>query len=209
MKFASKSRTLATGALSCFVLALIALALLHIFRSDYKVADQMVSDYAVGRFGGLMVIVFLAWSTGITLLGIALLMQGQSSIARRVGVLLFGVTAIGLVVSAVYPTDLAGAPDTREGDIHAYSFLVNIVSLLIAIPLLSFGFRENHDWKKFRPAALLLSIFVVLTFLLQFFTLRKGMPYGLTNRLFVIVLFSWFISTAARLRTLPTSAVEA
>jgi hypothetical protein len=40
----------------------------------------------------------------------------------------------------------------------------------------------------------------VLTFLLQLFTLRKGMPYGLTNRLFVVVLLSWLICTAARLR---------
>jgi len=50
-----------------------------------------------------------------------------------------------------------------------------------------------------------LAVLVVLAFLLQFFTLRKGMPYGLTNRMFVVMLFAWFISTAVRLRTLRPS----
>jgi hypothetical membrane protein len=107
---------------------------------------------------------------------------------------------VGLLVSAAYRTDLPGLPDTHEGKVHTISFLVNIVSMLVAIPLLSFGFGQKSSLRSFRPVALGLALAVVLTFLLQFFTLHKGMPYGLTNRLFVIVLLSWLICTAARLR---------
>ena len=176
---------------------------MHALRSDYPLASHMISDYAVGDFGWVMVTVFIAWSIGIALLLSALLVAEPSSLARRLGALLLGITSIGLLVSAAYRTDLPGLPDTHEGNVHTLSFLVNIVSMLVAIPLLSFSFGQKSGLRSFRPVALALALAVVLAFLLQFFTLRKGMPYGLTNRLFVVVLLSWLICTAARLRGLP------
>jgi hypothetical protein len=160
----------------------------------------MISDYAVGEFGWVMAAVFVTWSVGMALLLSALLLAEPSTRARKLGALLLGITSVGLLVSAAYRTDLPGLPDTHEGKVHTISFLVNIVSMLVAIPLLSFGFGQKSSLRSFRPVALGLALAVVLTFLLQFFTLHKGMPYGLTNRLFVIVLLSWLICTAARLR---------
>jgi hypothetical protein len=160
----------------------------------------MISDYAVGKFGWVMATVFVAWSVGMALLIFALLLTEPSSLARRLGALLLGITSVGLLVSAAYRTDLPDLPDTHEGNVHTIRFLVNIVCMLVAIPLLSFGFGKKSSLQSFRPVALTLALAVVLTFLLQFFTLRKGMPYGLTNRLFVVVLLSWLICTAARLR---------
>ena len=203
-KFSSNS--LASGALACFGYASLGLLLMHVLRADYQPASHMISDYAVGEFGWVMVTVFVAWSGGIALLLSALLVAEPSSLARRLGALLLGITSIGLLVSASYPTDLPGFPDTHEGNVHTLSFLVNIVSMLVAIPLLSFSFGQKSGLRSFRPVALALALAVVLAFLLQFFTLRKGMSYGLTNRLFVIVLLSWLICTAARLRRLPLNA---
>ena len=196
----SLSRSLAAGALACFCFAFLGLLLMHALRSDYELASHMISDYAVGDFGWVMVTVFVAWSVGIAVLLSALLLAEPSSVARRVGALLLGITSVGLLVSAAYRTDLPGLPDTHEGNVHTISFLVNIVCMLIAIPLLSLGFGQKSRLRSFKPVALALALAVVLTFLLQFFTLRKGMPYGLTNRLFVVVLLSWLICTAARLR---------
>lgn len=200
-KLASKS--LAAGALVCFGFASLGLILLHALRSDYELSSHMISDYAVGEFGWVMVAVFVTWSAGIALLSSALLLAESSSLSRKLGTLLLGITSVGLLVSAAYRTDLPGLPDTHEGNVHTISFLVNIVCMLVAIPLLSFGFGRNSRLQSFRPAALALALAVVLAFLLQFFTLRKGMPYGLTNRLFVVVLLSWLIGTAARVRALP------
>ena len=197
------SNSLAAGALACFGFASLGLILMHALRSDYQLASHMISDYAVGEFGWVMVTVFVAWSAGIALLLSALLLAEPSSLARRMGALLLGITSVGLLVSAAYRTDLPGLPDTREGNVHAISFFVNIVCLLVAIPLLSFGFGQKSVLRSFRPVALALALAVALTFLLQFFTLRKGMPYGLTNRLVVVALLSWLICTAARLRGLP------
>jgi hypothetical protein len=196
----SSSRSLATGALACFCLASLGLLLMHVLRADYQLTNHMISDYAVGEFGWVMATVFITWSVGMALLLSALLLAEPSSLARKLGALLLGITSVGLLVSAAYRTDLLGLPDTHEGNVHTISFLVNIVCMLVAIPLLSFGFGQKSGLRSFRPVALALALAVVLAFLLQFFTLRKGMPYGLTNRLFVVVLLSWLICTAARLR---------
>jgi hypothetical protein len=47
-----------------------------------------------------------------------------------------------------------------------------------------------------------LASLVVLAAVLQLLTLRKGAPYGLTNRLFVTVLLAWLFATSIRLRKL-------
>ena len=203
MQHQKSFRSLATAALACFGVAAGGLLLMHALRSDYQLASHMISDYAVGKFGWVMATVFVVWSAGIALLLSALLLAEPSSPARKLGALLLGVTAVGLLVSAAYRTDLPGLPDTHEGNVHAISFFVNIVCMLAAIPLLSFGFGPTSRLRSFRRTTLALAFAVVLTFLLQFFTLRKGMPYGLTNRLFVIVLLAWLAYVAARLRGLP------
>lgn len=196
---------LATAALACFIAASLGLVLMHALRPDYEVRSHMISDYAVGEYGGVMVAIFVAWSVGIALLLSALLLVGPSSFARKLGAVLLGVTSVGLIVSAAYQTDLPGLADTFEGNVHGLSFLVNVLCMLVAIPLLSIGFGKEPDLRSYRPLALSLALLVVLSFVLQFFTLRKGMPYGLTNRLFVFMLLAWLICTANRLRKLPLS----
>ena len=203
MQHEKSVRILATAALACFGLAAGGLLLMHVLRSDYPLASHMISDYAVGKFGSVMTSVFVLWSAGIALLVSALILAEPSSPSRKLGALLLGVTSVGLLVSAAYRTDLPGLPDTHEGNVHTISFFVNIVCMLCAIPLLSFGFGPASRLRSLRPTALALAFGVVLAFLLQFFTLRRGMPYGLTNRLFVIVLLAWLAYTAARLRRLP------
>jgi hypothetical membrane protein len=192
--------SLATASLVCFVCASLGLLLMHVLRSDYELATHMISDYAVGKYGWVMSTVFVAWSIGIAMLLSALLLSGRSSIPRKIGVLLLAITSVGLLVSAAYRTDLPGYPDTPEGNIHTLSFLANVLCMLIAIPLLSFDFGRDKALRSYRPVALTLALAVVLAFFIQFFTLREGMPYGLTNRLFVVALLAWLICTANRLR---------
>ncbi len=196
----TRSHAAATVALACFAVVALGLLLMHGLRPDYELRSHMISDYAVGPHGGVMQGVFLTWSVGMAALAAALATCGTVSIPRGVGVLLLAVSAAGLVVSALYKTDLPGMPDTAEGNIHGLSFLVNVASMLVAIPLLSWSFDARGGLAAHRPLALALAAGVVLGFVLQFFTLRKGMPYGLTNRLFVVVLLAWLLTTAYRLR---------
>lgn len=193
----------ATAALACFVYAAVALGTLHFLRPDYAPATNFISNYAVGRHGWIMTTWFLAMSCGLLALAAGLHGGGLRSVTARLGMFLLMVAAIGLVVSALFPTDIPGAPSTRSGAIHDQSFLVNVGSIFIASILLSASFGTNAAWRTFRPTAWMLSGLIFAGFVIQFLTLHKGMPYGLANRFFVLVLFAWLFAVAFRLRSLP------
>ena len=82
------------------------------------------------------------------------------------------------------------------------SFLVNVGSILIATILLSASFGANPVWRSYRRTAWILTALVVAGFVIQFLTLHKGMPYGLANRFFVLVLLAWLFAVSSRLRAL-------
>jgi len=198
-KVESMSDFLATTSIVCFTYSVLALLLLHMLRPDYAPAHHMISDYAVGRYGWVMTTFFLAMSGGYLMLLLGLIRSGPDIAAARIGTLLLGVASIGLVVSAIFPTDVR-LPSTRAGEIHDMSFLVNIGSTLLAIVLLSVSFGSQPRWRPYRRTALTLAGLVVLAIILQFLTLHRGAPYGLTNRLAVTVLLAWLLATAIRLR---------
>lgn len=143
---------------------------------------------------------FLAMSCGLLVLAVGLYANGLRSLVASLGILLFVVAAMGLVVSAIYPTDAPGAPSTSTGAIHDMSFLVNVGSILVATVLLSASFGGHPAWRSYRRTAWLLTSLIFIAFVVQFLTLHKGMPYGLANRFFVAVLFVWLFAVSFRLR---------
>jgi hypothetical membrane protein len=198
----SGSEFLATAAIACFAYFVFALLVLHLLRPDYSPVNHFISDYAVGPHGWVMTTAFLALSGGCLALALGLARGGPGSIAGWIGIALLGVAAVGLVVTAIYPTDLPGAPYTRSGDIHELTFRVNVGSLILGSLLLSAGFGASPRWRDFRRTALVLFSLVALGAVLQFATLRKGAPYGLANRLFCVLLLAWLGATSIRLRAL-------
>ena len=192
----------ATAAIACFTYFAFALLLMHVLKPDFSPVNHMISDYAVGQHGWVMRTAFLALSSGNLMLLLGLARSGPSSVTARLGIFLLGVASIGLVVSAIYTTDLDGAPSTRAGDIHLVSFLVNVGSDILASVLLSISFGSDARWRAHQRTAATLAALVVLAFVLQFLTLHRGMPYGLTNRLFVVVAIAWLLTTSIRLRAL-------
>lgn len=194
-----------TAAIVCFAYAALALVLMHLLRPDYSPINHMISDYAVGPYGWVMQTVFVGMSVGCIMLLVGLARDGPTSIAARISIVLLAVASIGLVVSAIFPTDLLGGPSTQSGRIHTVSFFVNIVSIIVAVVLLTVTFGGDPPWRSYRRTSLILLSLIAVAFVLQFLTLRKGAPYGLANRFFVCVLFAWFIVTANRLRNLARS----
>ena len=195
----------ATTAIACFAYAVLVLLLMHVLRPDYTPVDHMISDYAVGPYGWIMTTAWLGMSCGCLMLMLGLFRSGPTSIIARLGTLLLGVASIGLLVTAIFPTDLQGAPLTRSGNIHNMSFLVNVGSIFLATVLLAAGFGSDSRWRTYQRTAIALTLLVVVAFIFQFLTLHRGMPYGIANRFFIVVLFAWFLTTAVRLRAVAAS----
>jgi hypothetical protein len=194
------SRRLAEVATGCFGYFIVALVLLHGLRPDYTPVDHMISDYAVGRLGWLMVTAFVAVAMGCLTLGLGMVAAGPRSLPGRAGVLLLWVATVGLLVTARFPTDLETAATTATGNIHTASFLVNVISLILCALLFAISFHQSDDWRGYRWIGLALALALLAAFIAQFLTLHRGAPYGLTNRLFVAVLMVWFVTTAMQLR---------
>lgn len=149
-----------------------------------------------------MTTAFVALALGCLTLGLGMAVAGPKSLPGRAAVLLLWVATLGLLVTAIFPTDLETAPTTTTGNIHTASFLVNVTSLILCALLFAVSFHQSEDWRGYRWAGLVLAIAVLAAFIAQFLTLHRGTPYGLTNRLFVAVLMVWFVTTALQLRRL-------
>ncbi len=114
-----KNPTIETGASRLAVLSFAGfgagIALMHVLRPDYALANHMVSDYAVGPWGAVMTGAFACASIGCLALAIGLV---RSRLVSGVGWLvaaLFAVAAVGLTVTALYPTDVGEGPPTPTG----------------------------------------------------------------------------------------------
>jgi hypothetical membrane protein len=202
------STVVANTAIVCFSYSVLVLLLLHLLRRDYSVRSHMISDYGVGPYGWVMSSCFIAMSCGLLMLLLGVFRSGPRSAVARIGTLLLGIAAVGLVISAIFPTDLPGMPSTRSGEIHDISFFANVGSIILATLLLSFSFGSDSRWRAYRPTALSLVSLILIAVVLQFLTLHRGMPYGYTNRLFVVVLFGWLLGTAIRLRAVARDSAR-
>ena len=189
-------------AAACFAAFGLGVVLMHLLRPDYAPASHMISDYAVGPWGGVMATTFICAGLGCLLLVAALVQRGQKSVTGRIVIGLFAVAGIGLFVTAACPTDLDDAPTTTTGVIHGISFLVNVVSLVLASILLMVLAWRDDRWHAYRWKAALFAALLLVAIVIQFSTLRRGMPYGLANRFFVAVLVAWLVGTALQVRQL-------
>lgn len=120
--------------------------------------------------------------------------------AARIGKAWFVVASIGLLVSAAFPTDLPGTPETRSGDLHELSFQINVASIIGGVILLTFAVTRDPSWRNFRAIALTFASLVLTGCFVQFATLQKGMPYGWANRFFVLTMMMWVGGFALRAR---------
>jgi len=187
----------------------VGVALMHGLRPDYAPASHMISDYAVGPWGGVMTAAFASASLGCLCLAIGMAMTRPVAVAGWLVAGLFAIVAIGLAVTAAYPTDPPGTASTRSGEIHDLSFMVNVSSVVLAaLAAVVLAWRDPR-WRAFRGPAVFFALTLALALVIQFKTLHKGMPYGIANRFFVVVLDGWLMGTSLALRKVAHSRPEA
>jgi len=194
------------AALGFFAYFVMALLLMHAIRPDYTVIDHMISDYAVGPTGWIMTTAFASLALGCLALAIGLFRNGPTSWLGRIGASLLIVAFLGLVVTALFPTDLETAPTTQTGNIHTISFLVNVVSIFVSTLCLALSYGGSPDWRGHRTPALIFAGLLAVAFVGQFLTLHRGAPYGIANRLFVAILMAWLILNSVWLRQVTDKA---
>jgi uncharacterized protein DUF998 len=202
------SSLLAAAVVATAAPALLALAALHVLKPDIHPARSMISQYALGRYGWLMVLFFggLAAASGCLLVA---LIPHESSVLGRTGLALLLAAAVALAMAARFPMDPVSTPPAQmsfSGRMHGVAFMIGVPCQLFAVLLLSLVLREQASQASLTllglTAVIWLSLAVVITVML---IVGPGKPpnpdgperfLGWPNRLFMIAYGLWLMVAA-------------
>jgi hypothetical membrane protein len=180
-----RTRTLTAFAAIGPPLFLTVTVIAGLLKPGYDVAQQTVSDLAVGTHGWIQTANFVV--LGAALIAFALARRGRRAVA-------FAVAGAGLVASAVFPGDLAGTVETSHGAVH------NMLALVIFLALVT-GLARNGAKLLAASVFVLLAVFVM-------FAGDVGDPLhgvaGLLERVLIALPLAW-IALSARQQLDPVA----
>ena len=130
----------------------VLLTALHFVKPDLNPSWHVISEYALGDYGWIMTIAFLAWGLSAVSLYVAIRSQVQT-LAGRIGLVFLLVGAASPILAAIFPTDpITTPPDavTTSGAIHSTGAML-IDGILIAATILTLSLvRKNPNWSPVR-----------------------------------------------------------
>jgi hypothetical protein len=129
------SPTAAVCAMVAIAVSLAAFALLHLLSPEYAWSWRMVSEYANGRYGWLLTIVFFGWAAGSFALVAALSPLSVTTLGKAALLFLF-LAGIGQV--------MGGAFDINH-KLHGPAAMIGIPSLCAAAVLTTMAMARRSD----------------------------------------------------------------
>jgi hypothetical protein len=184
------------------VINLVVLIVTPVLRPDLNLLEKSLSYYAVGPWGAIQAVAFVALGIASAALGMALLGAGISSPWTWPIVLLLimsGVASLGLVW---YPMGAPG-PATILGDAHQTAGTIGGVAQLAAALAFTLAIRAIPAWSGLFLTALAMFLLAVTGAILSQVAIwwpHLGVPMGATMRLLVIPLVALWGLVALRLR---------
>jgi hypothetical protein len=118
----------------------------------------------------------------------------------RLGLGFLGVFGIGLLVAAIFPIDLDGAPPTLAGTIHAINGPLTFLSLIVGTNLVSRGFKRDVRWRPIHRFASVLALIMIVEFAAGGLAAAMETGAGIAQRILIVTFATWFLITALRLR---------
>jgi hypothetical membrane protein len=174
---------------------------LHFLRPDYSPVHHVVSDYANGPYGWLMTVSFLALGVGCLALAVGLSQAGPNRLAAVIGIVFLAFVALGCFGAPLFPIDPPGERASQTGVIHAFIVVTSFGFMVLASLLLSVSFRRDTRWRPYRRVALILAVAYVLAYALHFAATHTGSAFvGVTNRLSLVAMLAWLLTSAFALR---------
>lgn len=153
---------------------LFLLASLHILSPEFDPSYRMVSEYALGHYGWVLSLLFLAWGISSWALAIALWSQVHTK-AGKVGVWLLVVASIGEALAAIF--------DITHDTGHSVAQLLGVGGFCIAAVVLSSSLGRLPAWRAVRGPLLWLAhqswiSVVLLGISLVLMTVQFAQVYG-------------------------------
>src|SRR5262245_38747636 len=137
-KVARFSRPAARLAIAAAAVALLLLTILHILSPEFDPAWRMVSEYALGRYGWVLSLLFLAWGISSWALAAALWPQVATR-AGKAGVWLLIIAGLGEAMASEF--------DITHDTGHAIAGLLGMGSFPVAAVALSISLGRVPKWR--------------------------------------------------------------
>lgn len=192
--------------------ALLLLALLHALSPEFDPSWRMISEYANGRFGWVLSLMFAVWALSSWALLVGIWRQGKSALFR-VGLLFIFLAGLSEVLAAIF--------DINQ-PLHGLADVLGLLGLPLAAIFVTVALTRSPGWSVARKplrwfahlpwvsVALFAASFGVLFLTFQLTGLKvdpQAGPtahapagvvglVGLTNRLFAVVFMAWVVIVA-------------
>ncbi len=199
-------------AIAAAIAALLLLISLHVLNPEFDPSFRMVSEYALGHYGWVLSLMFLAWGISTWALAATLWSQVKTR-AGKVGLWLLVIAGTGEALASVF--------DITHDIGHSIAGLLGMGGFPIAALLLSVSLGRTQAWRGVRSLllwlanlnwisiVLLIATLVLMT--LQFLQVNGGqlpqhaptrLPAGVigldgwADRLFVLTSCLWVLVAA-------------
>jgi hypothetical protein len=179
--------------------SLMLLFALHILSPEFDPSWRMVSEYALGNYGWILMLMFLTWALSCVALFFAIKSQVQT-LAGRIGLGFLLLSAIGITMGGLFDVN---------HDLHGLAAMIGIPSLPIAAILISVSLIRNPSWTPARRVLLATAILTWVSLILMniaVFTafsqsseqISQGGWVGWANRFLIVAYHVWLMVVAWR-----------
>jgi hypothetical membrane protein len=162
----------------CTAYYVIVVTAFHLLEPEFDARFRFISEYALASHGWLITTTFFVLGLATFVVAAALRDVHQSSRAARTG---FGLLAVGSVSVC-----LAGV--FKDSMPHLLAGVVFFPSVVMAVLLLSWSFRQAAGWRTIHRATLFIALGMLAAFLSM--VADVGMP-GLQQRAFLFLFLLW------------------
>ena len=141
----------------------VLLTALHLIKPEFDPSWHFISEYAIGEYGWIMVLAFLSLALSYVSLFVAIRSQLRT-IAGRIGLVLLVVSALGLIIAAIFTTDPI---TTTEGTLHNLGGTLGI-AMPFAAGLIGWKLARNPAWSAARRPLLWATGLALVAFVVSF-----------------------------------------
>lgn len=184
--------------LAASVASLVFLAALHMLSPEFDPSWRMVSEYSLGNYSWVLLLMFLSWALSCVALFFAIRSQIQT-IGGKIGLGFLLLAAVGMTMGGLFDVN---------HDLHGLAAMIGIPSLPIAAILISVSPGRNPSWNSSRTLLVWTAILTWVSLVLMniaIFTgfsptgeINPGAWLGWANRLLIIAYNEWLMKVAWR-----------
>jgi hypothetical protein len=202
------SRTAALLAFAGAFTFAVLLVALHFIKPELDPSWHFISEYAIGRYGWMMVLAFLSLALGYVGLFVAIRSQLRT-ITGRIGLALLLVSALGLIIAAVFTTDPITVSEdavTTEGTLHNLGGTLGIAMPFAAV-LVGWDLARDPAWSSAKRLLMWATGLALVAFVVSFFSLGimlsqsggefgSDVSVGWANRIEILAYSVWLMVVA-------------